>query len=629
MNAIATFRDHPFLHAVIVAMLALPSFAAAAPPGWTNDVMLFVSETSGADLADYQVRVVFDSATLIADGTMQADADDLRFALDAEGTQPLPYWIESGVNTSTTVAWVRLPSIPANWAVLVHMFHGNPAATAESTLDTFGFVDEVQNSSTNQVDGGQPGGVINSQRGFRFRPNEDVLLTHLGKREPTGSDRYITLFDVETQAIIVQDQVAGPAAEYSYKPLAQPIWLVHGKEYLLEMYQGSTDGYYFGSSTQINPRLTYLDMRYCNGCTKDTFPTGFLLEIHYGYPDFLFRTRGQASSEPSIVFGGPGPTRTTLAASLTDATIGTPVTFSASVLALVPHSAGSTFTFSANGDPIAGCTDLPAAGSDTLTASCSVDSLPLGANAVVATWSGDAGNQPSTSDAVIYTATIIPSQTSLVPSQPGSPFGTPVAFTAASDAGTVLGDAPGGTFTFTFDGAPVAACTDLAPATTNPPTVACTTNALPIGLHQIAASWSGDAYHDGSASQVLDFEVSRVATQTLLATGCAPVFGENQALTLHAAIATTFTPLGTVSFEQDGSPLCQGVSIVAGMASCTTDALTTGGQPTATHAFTASFSGDDVNAPSTSAMLGVTVLSDVEAVMHDGFDSTVEGCPTH
>jgi hypothetical protein len=615
--------------AIGIALALAPCLASATPPGWTNDLQVFVSETSGADLSDYQVRLVVDTATLIADGKMRPDAGDLRFAGDAGGTQPLPYWIEGGVNTASTVVWVRVPSIPANWATGFHLFSGNPAATSESTLDVFGFVDEVENSSTNQVSNGSPGGVTESQRGFRFHPNEDVLLTHLGKREPNGTDRYITLFDADTQALIVQDNVSGPAAEYTYKPLAQPIWLVRDKQYLLEMYQGSADGYYFGPSTQINPRLTYHDMRYCNGCTKDTFPQNHLDAIHYGYPDFLFRTRKQASSEPTVSIGGRGPTRTLLTASAPGALVGEPVTFTASVLALLPHAPGSTFSFRANGNPVAGCTGLAPSGTDPLTAPCTIDTLPLGESDIEVSWSGDDANVGSVSDLLPYTVVRRASQTSLAANPPGSEFGTPVTFTATATATAVLGQAPAGTFSFVADGSPLGGCTDLPPAGTNPPTATCTTNALLFGIHHVTASWTGDDYHEGSASDVLAYEVARLSTRTLLATGCAPVFVENQPLALHAAVTGTFMPIGSVRFEQNGATLCQGVPLVAGMATCVASNLVTGGQPMSPYSFTASYTGDDVNAPSTSVMLGITVLSEAEAVMHDGFDPIPAGCPSH
>ena len=56
----------------------------------------------------------------------------------------------------------------------------------------------------------------NSQRGFSFSPNENILMTALGKREPNGTLRTVTLWYNATQSIVAQTQVAGAAGVYGY-----------------------------------------------------------------------------------------------------------------------------------------------------------------------------------------------------------------------------------------------------------------------------------------------------------------------------------------------------------------------------------------------------------------------------
>jgi len=224
------------------------------------------------------------------------------------------------------VVWVRVSSLPANATTRLFVFTGNNAAAVMSSpiatfdADTPAANGSGGNSATAQVSGANTGGVINSQRGFRFSPNEDVLLLQVGKNEPNGSTRYITLFDFATQAILLQTQVSGPAAQYSYADVA-PIWLTQGTQYLLELYQGATDGYYFGASPQIDPHLTFYDMRYCNSCTKDTFPTNSLGGMHYGYSDFTFVYRKHATPEPGA--GALGTPLGVTPASLPGGAVGT------------------------------------------------------------------------------------------------------------------------------------------------------------------------------------------------------------------------------------------------------------------------------------------------------------------
>jgi len=364
--------------------------AQAQPAGWTQASPFNITENSGATLTDYQIRLVLDTASMVAAGHLRADAADLRFGTAASGGTLMDYYIESGVNTASTVVWVKVPSIPASATTAFFIFGGNPAATSASTVNTFDYTDAVANSATQQLVAGQLGGVGNSQRGFRFKPNQDILVTDFGKYEPSGTTRYLTLFDVATQAKLAQQQVSGPADTYTYAPLAQPLVLAKDTEYIMEIYQDASDGYYFGSSTQINPALTYLDMRYCNGCTQDTFPTNFLSSMHYGFPDFQFRTTKQVSPAPVYALGSVA---TTLSLSSSSNTVGAgaSVTLTATVS---PPSAAGTVTFLDGGTPIAGCSAVPVvAGS----AQCTTSDLPPGARSLTAVYDSATGYTASTS----------------------------------------------------------------------------------------------------------------------------------------------------------------------------------------------------------------------------------------
>ena len=286
---------HAMVAGVLLAMFGASSPVVAQPAGWTRAVPITITENSATASTGYQMRLVLDTST------MAPNAADLRFGADVAGTTLLDYWIESGAGTATTVVWVKLPALAASGTLTIYMFSGNPSAVTASTVNVFDYVDANANSATNQVDTGGSGGATNSQRGFRFTPNEDVLLTQFGKREPNGTPRYVTLFNFATQAVIAQQQISGPAATYVYADAAQPLWLTAGTQYILTLYQGATDGYYFGTSSQINSKLTYGDMRYCNSCTENTFPTSILSNWHYGYPDFQFRTKRTLSPAPTYV----------------------------------------------------------------------------------------------------------------------------------------------------------------------------------------------------------------------------------------------------------------------------------------------------------------------------------------
>jgi hypothetical protein len=281
---------------VLVLGFMLRAEALAQPMGWQYNRRIAITENSGLNVADYQLLLTLNTQELVAAGQMNANGDDIRFGADLSGNTLLNYWIESDMNTPNTKIWVKIPLLPANVVTDIYLFYGNNSASAESNIDgTF----IGPHSSTDSIDSGNSGGVTNSQRGFRFAPNEDILVKRFGKREPNGSTRYVTLFDFNSQAILRQHQVSGPAGEYVYSDLSSPIWLTQGTQYLLELYQGSDDGYYFGVSSQIGTHLTYYDMRFCNGCTQNTFPTLVLGGYQYGYPDFHYYTKNNVTSAPT------------------------------------------------------------------------------------------------------------------------------------------------------------------------------------------------------------------------------------------------------------------------------------------------------------------------------------------
>lgn len=463
--------------------------ASAQLPGWSTQLPVTIVEGSGSALTDYQVRIVLDTGTLISNGLMNADGSDLRFGIDDTGSTLLDYWIESGVNTAATVVWVKVPLLPASAATGIYLFTGNPAAPSVSSLNIFGYQDVVANSATNQVSGSSTGGVTNSQRGFRFSPNEDVLLIQLGKNEPNGSTRSITLFDNATQAILLQMQVSGPAAQYTYATAPAPIWLTQGTQYLLEMYQGGSDGYYFGAGPQINPKLTYFDMRYCNGCSQDTFPTNALGGIHYGYVDFEFMTRMHATVEP-VASQTNGPTTTLLESSGTVA-VGQAVTFTAHVDGVF----GPTGDVSFNEGATTLCANVPLDGGSPPSASCAT-MLPVGVHDITAIYSGDIDDAASTSDALSQTIDPMTSttllgtncQTTFVENQP---------FTMMAG---VNGFSPTGSVTFN-DGVNPLASVPLASGSAAL-TVAgfSVTVGMPSEMHALTANYAGDSQNTPSAS---------------------------------------------------------------------------------------------------------------------------------
>jgi len=276
---------------IIICILCSDSLAQM---GWRYENPITIRNTTGTTLNNYQVLIKFNTQVPISMGRMKSDGSDIRFASDC-GWTVLPHWLEGYINTDTTKLWVKVNTIPANDSIKIYLYYGNPAANSTSTMTVF----VGPHSSTDSVMMTSPNTVSNCQRGFRFTPTQPVIVTHFGKRTPNATQRYVTLFNFSTQAIMAQIQVdAGTVGSYNYNPLTAPFWLNVGQQYVLELFNGSGDMYYYGTSSQIGTGLTYNDMRYCNNCTQNTFPTSVLTNYHYGQPDFLYWLRQYAVNEP-------------------------------------------------------------------------------------------------------------------------------------------------------------------------------------------------------------------------------------------------------------------------------------------------------------------------------------------
>jgi hypothetical protein len=288
------------IYFIAFGVVCLALAAAAQPAGWNYTVPYQITNNTAALVTNYQVMLTLNTQTPIAANQMQATGNDIRFGKDCAGNTLYNYWIESGINTASTVIWVKIDSLAASGSRTFYLFYGNASASAVSGIPG---VFQGPMSSTDSISGANTGGVANSQRGFRFSPTEDILVTSFGKNEPTGTTRYVTLFNFSTQAILAQTQVPGPAAQYAYANITSPIWLTSGTQYLLEIYQGAGDGYYFGAAPQVGQQIVYYDMRYCNSCTQNTFPTSSLGGMHYGYVDLLYWRKKNISPAPTISAG--------------------------------------------------------------------------------------------------------------------------------------------------------------------------------------------------------------------------------------------------------------------------------------------------------------------------------------
>lgn len=291
----------------IAILLLISTKLFSQPAGFRYEFPIYVKNTGSSTLTNFPVAIRFNTLIPISMGWIQSDGRDIRFSENCQGSTILPHYMWGYLNTDTTLFYVKVPLIPANDSVLIYFYCGNAAATQTSTLDVF----EGPHSSTDSVVVTSTNTVSNCQRGFRFTPNQELIVTHFGKRIPNATPRYVTLFAFNTQEILAQVTVdAGTPGVYNYNLLSTPLVLDSGRTCILALYNGANDMYYFGTSSQIGQHLTYHDMRYCNSCTQNTFPTSVLSNYHYGTPDFLYYIRAKATPAPTFSIKLPADTTT-------------------------------------------------------------------------------------------------------------------------------------------------------------------------------------------------------------------------------------------------------------------------------------------------------------------------------
>ena len=297
---------------LLLASLLWPAMALGQPAGWGYVDEVRVFNRSNQEVAGYQLALELDAAALAREGQLRGDAGDLRFGLDTAGREPLPYWVQSGLGTNRMLVWVRLPRLAASGVTRFYLYRGNPSATFPeatslwttlSVFDADGARPEVNTAALGQG-GGRVSIASHSVRGYRFEPRRDLLAVALGKNEPQGTPRWVTLWDARSRSKLMQVSVSGPAGQYGYALPPAAVWLNQGGEYLVTLAQGAGEGYYYREigNDQPHPAITYLSARYCNQCDANTFPTLGLTGVLLGYPDVVFLTRQQVMPEPDFEY---------------------------------------------------------------------------------------------------------------------------------------------------------------------------------------------------------------------------------------------------------------------------------------------------------------------------------------
>ena len=276
------------------------------------------------------------------------------------------------------------------------------------------------------------------------------------------------------------------------------------------------------------------------------------------------------------------PTVTLSADPASGATVGTPVSLSATVAG--PQGAPAvtgTISFTADGATVPGC------GSVTVTAgtaTCAAGTLPAGSHSFEADYSGDTNYLAASGTLSGYdVAKATPGVSLSATPSANANVDSQISLSATVQA-VNGGPAPTGTVTFLANGAAVAGCSNVS---LTGGAASCPVGQLPAGTYIFEADYSGDASYLTASGTVTDYTVTKVPADVAVTSDvAAPVWG--QPVTFTATVTAEGKPVssGTVQWSVNGSPVPVGADGKASLGPLTTLAV-------GTDKITAGYSGTD------------------------------------
>jgi len=277
-------------------------------------------------------------------------------------------------------------------------------------------------------------------------------------------------------------------------------------------------------------------------------------------------------------------TSTSLASSLNPSTVGTSVTFTATVSPAVPD--GETVSFY-DGSGFIG--SAPTTGG---VAALVTSSVSVGSRSIVASYPGDSAYLASASSPLAQIVNKPATSTTIASSLNPSIQGQSVTFTA-----TVSPSVPDGDTVSFYDGRHF-----IGSAGTAGSVAVLTTSSLDVGMHGIIASYDGDANYSSSASSALSQNVLWLTATTVASSLNPTIYG--QSVTFTATVNMNVPDGETVTFSDGGGSIGTGTTSQS-VATFTTTSLGVGD-----HGITATYAGDSVFGTSTSDALTQTVSKD-------------------
>ena len=192
------------LLALTIAFLA--QFVVNAQPCAPQyQIPITIANNGSTALTGYQVSFTVNTAAPVTAGKMQSTGSDIYFS-DVSG-DTLYYWIQSGMNTSTTIFWVKVNNIASTGTTTIYLNYGATLAASYNIGDsTFLLFDDFSETSldntkwTSYVEGfggiGLSGGSVN----FATTETEATIVSTASFTPPVVSETRVTSLGGTSQA---------------------------------------------------------------------------------------------------------------------------------------------------------------------------------------------------------------------------------------------------------------------------------------------------------------------------------------------------------------------------------------------------------------------------------------------
>ena len=299
-----------------------------------------------------------------------------------------------------------------------------------------------------------------------------------------------------------------------------------------------------------------------------------VVAVYSGDTSFSFSSAGLTQTVNTAA------TTTRLSASANPIVYGDTPTFTAVVGSNVGQPTG-TVTFMLDGSAL-GTVGLDSTGTATLAPNSNANPLFVGgSHALTAIYNGDS-NYSDSSAGMTLAVNQATTALALSSSDNASVYGDSVTFSAVVSS-SVAG-LPTGTVTFEDNGTLIGSPVNLDSYST-----ATTTLAPTLGSHAITAVYSGDAYYSSSTTALTQIVNQAATTTTVVSSDYWATYGESVSFTATVSTGSLLagTPTGTVTFEDNGTPISAALAI-ASSGQVTFSATL----PAGSHAITAVYSGD-------------------------------------